>query len=413
MKINGYESQVCYYNRKFPALFTKAKNSEMYSSDGNKYIDFFAGAGALNYGHNNEYIKKAVCDYLNEDNIIQGFDLDTPAKASFIETFCNDILFPKGLNHKIQFCGPTGTNGVEAALKLAKKVTNRNTIFALSGGFHGMTFASLSVSGKRKQYRYSGDHSVLFFPPFIDTIEGYDAINHMEYSLKNGHSGVEIPAAIIIECVQAEGGVYPLPNEFLIRLRQLCDRYGIILIFDEIQVGCFRTGSFFSFENSGIIPDIVILSKSISGLGLPMSICLIKPQYDIWEPGEHNGTFRGNQLALVGAKAAIEYAKTIDIISLTNAHSHYVMDFLFNKIANIDKRINIRGRGMIWGVDFGCLGKKSFADHISYECFRNGLVIETCGEQNNVLKIMPPLTIDNDTLKRGLEIIYNTIRNSQ
>ncbi len=291
---NNYESNVRSYCRNFKDVFYKAKNAVIFDELGREYIDFFAGAGALNYGHNNEYIKDKVIAYLLEDGIIHGLDMHTVAKGEFIEKFIEGVLKPKGLDYKLQFCGPTGTNAVEAALKLARKVKNRTGIFSFMGGFHGMSLGSLSVTGNIQHRKGAGLplQNVTFMPYPYGFMKHFDTLDYMESVLNDPNSGIDVPAAVIVETVQAEGGIIVAPTEWLRRLRDLCNRYDILLICDEIQVGCGRTGSFFSFENAEIIPDMVVLSKSIGGYGLPMSLLLLKPELDIWKPGEHNGTFR-------------------------------------------------------------------------------------------------------------------------
>src|SRR3954447_14160051 len=280
------ESNVRSYCRSFPTTFTFAKGAWMWSAEGAPYLDFLAGAGALNYGHNHPVIKQAVIDYLMSDGVVQGLDLHTAAKERFLETLDRLILAPKGLDYKVQFTGPTGTNAVEAAFKVARKATGRTGIFAFAGGYHGHSLGSLAATANREHRAAAGvalDH-VTFMPfPFGATAD-IDTLNYLEAVLNDTHSGVELPAAIIVETVQGEGGVCIAPTPWLQRLRRICDMHDILLIIDDIQAGCGRTGSFFSFERAGIVPDIVTISKSISGYGLPMAIVLIKPELDVWEP---------------------------------------------------------------------------------------------------------------------------------
>ncbi|MXO80391.1 aminotransferase class III-fold pyridoxal phosphate-dependent enzyme, partial [Paenibacillus sp. OT2-17] len=338
------ESNVRSYCRSFPVVFNKAKNDVLYTEAGKGYIDFFAGAGALNYGHNNDFMKNRILDYLSSDRIMHGLDMYTTAKQEFIESFSERILQPKGLNYKLQFCGPTGTNAVEAALKLARKVKNRNGIFAFMGAFHGMSLGSLSITSNNSMRESAGvPLNNVTFIPYNSTFNGMDTILYMEQLLTDTHSGVEKPAAIILETVQAEGGIHIADTEWLRDLRQLCDDHDILLIVDDIQVGCGRVGSFFSFERAGIVPDMVVLSKSISGYGLPMSLLLLKPELDIWSPGEHNGTFRGNQLAFVGAKAALEFRDTVELEAQVKEKEAFVQQFLREHIQSIDPLIEIRG----------------------------------------------------------------------
>ncbi|MBW4550748.1 MAG: diaminobutyrate--2-oxoglutarate transaminase [Aphanocapsa sp. GSE-SYN-MK-11-07L] len=402
-----YESNVRSYCRNFPAVFHRAKGSIVYCESGKEYIDFLAGAGALNYGHNNDYIKQKVMSYLDADAITHGLDLHTAAKEKFLATFSENILIPRQLDYRIQCCGPTGTNAVEAALKLARKVKKRAGIFSFMGAYHGMTLGSLSVTGNTTIRAGMGGapHSVTFMPypyGFMDTI---DTIEYIEAVLSDVNSGIEKPAAIIFESVQAEGGVVVAPIEWMQRLRALCDRYDILLICDDIQVGCGRTGPFFSFERANIVPDLVVLSKSISGYGFPMSLLLIKPELDLWEPGEHTGTFRGYQLAFVGGTAALEYREVIELEKDVSIKEAYLKTFLEEKIASISTKIEIRGIGLIWGIDLENFGGASLAQRVASRCFELGLIVERVGRKDAVLKLLPPLTIEMSVLQTGCSIL--------
>jgi diaminobutyrate-2-oxoglutarate transaminase len=401
------ESNVRSYCRSFPTLFHRAKGAFIYSESGEAYIDFLAGAGALNYGHNNDYIKQKVISYLNADAIAHGLDFHTSAKEQFISKFTETVLTPKNLDYRLQFCGPTGTNAVEAALKLARKVKKRPGIFSFMGGYHGMTLGSLSISGNRdiKAGAFGTSNNVTFMPYPFGFMESFDTIEFIESVLNDVNSGVEKPAAIIFETVQAEGGVIVAPIEWMQRLRNLCDRHDILLICDDIQVGCGRTGPFFSFERANIIPDMVVLSKSIGGYGFPMSLLLLKPELDIWEPGEHNGTFRGNQLAFVGGTAALEYREIVNLEKEVKLKESFLHNLLMDKIVSISEKIKIRGTGLIWGIDISNFGDANLAKKITSRCFELGLIIEKAGRNNTVIKILPPLTIEMPILEQGCSII--------
>ncbi|MBE8987834.1 diaminobutyrate--2-oxoglutarate transaminase [Nostoc sp. LEGE 12450] len=401
------ESNVRSYCRSFPTLFHRAKGSFIYSESGEAYIDFLAGAGALNYGHNNDYIKQKVISYLDADAIAHGLDFHTSAKEQFISKLTETVLTPKNLDYRLQFCGPTGTNAVEAALKLARKVKQRPGIFSFMGAYHGMTLGSLAITGNRdiKAGAFGTSNNVTFMPYPFGFMESFDTVEFIESVLNDVNSGIEKPAAIIFETVQAEGGVVVAPIEWMQRLRNLCDRHDILLICDDIQVGCGRTGPFFSFERANIIPDMVILSKSIGGYGFPMSLLLLKPELDIWKPGEHNGTFRGNQLAFVGGTAALEYREIANLEQEVKLKESFLHNFLVSKIAVISDKIKIRGLGLIWGIDIANFADDELAKKITSRCFELGLIIEKAGRNNTVIKILPPLTIEIPTLEKGCFII--------
>ncbi|MDZ8079252.1 MAG: diaminobutyrate--2-oxoglutarate transaminase [Nostoc sp. DcaGUA01] len=401
------ESNVRSYCHNFPDIFHRAKGSIIYSESGKEYIDFFAGAGALNYGHNHDYIKQRVISYLDADGIAHGLDMYTSAKEKFLAKFDEVVLSSKKLDYRIQFCGPTGTNAVEAALKLARKVKKRSGIFSFMGAYHGMTLGSLSISGNIgiRAGAIGTSSNVTFMPYPYGFMESFDTIEYIESVLNDVNSGIEKPAAIIFETVQAEGGVIVAPIDWMQRLRKLCDENDILLICDDIQVGCGRTGSFFSFERADIVPDMVVLSKSISGYGFPMSLLLIKPEFDIWEPGEHNGTFRGNQLAFIGATAALEYRESYDFEQDVKAKELFLKNFLTREIGSISEKIAIRGIGMIWGIDVKNFGERTLSQRITSRCFELGLIIEKAGRNDSVIKILPPLIIDISTLEKGCSII--------
>ncbi len=405
--IEQYESEVRSYCRRFPAVFTKAKGAVMTDENGHRYIDFFDGAGALNYGHNHPKINRALIDYIESDGIMHGLDLTTEAKKDFIDAFENKILKPRGLDYKLMFCGATGTNSVEAALKLARKVKKRQNILAFSGAFHGMSLGSLAATTEAKARHGAGVPlgNVSFMPFPFGFNESFDTIAYIENVLNDDHSGVDYPAAVIVETVQAEGGICVADIEWLKRLRDLCDRHDMLLICDDIQVGCGRTGNFFSFERAGIVPDMVTLSKSISGSGLPMAMLLLKPEIDVFLPAEHNGTFRGNQLGFVGAKAAVDLVSDTDLLNEVKRKEALVNDYIDSKILPMDERVSHRGIGLIHGIDLSAFGIDGLADSVSKRCFEKGLIIELAGRKDSVIKLLPPLIIPDDELLQGLDII--------
>ncbi|MBQ1955093.1 MAG: aspartate aminotransferase family protein [Clostridia bacterium] len=404
-----YESEVRSYCRSFPTVFSKAKGSTLTDSEGRNYIDFFCGAGALNYGHNNDYIKRKVIEYMEADGVVHALDMYTEAKSDFIDFFQDKVLIPRGFDYKIQFPGPTGTNAVEAALKLARKVKHRSGVFALMGAFHGMTLGALALTtdaGSRGGAGVSlGD--VTHVPaPYM--FKGLDVIDYMQTLLDDDHSGVDKPAALVIETVQAEGGIYVFENEFLKGAEEFCRKNDILLIVDDIQVGCARTGTYFSFERAGIVPDMVILSKSIGGYGMPFSLVLLKPELDAWSPGEHNGTFRGYQPSIVAAKAGLEVMLNEKIEERVAHLGELFADFMEKEIKPLDPRLEIRGIGCIWGVDFAALGDDISAK-VMRKCFADGLIVERVGRKNSVVKLMPPLVIGEEELLEGLKILKNAI----
>lgn len=405
-----YESEVRSYCRNFPAVFTKAKGPVITAEDGKEYIDFFCGAGALNYGHNHDYIKSRIIEYLMEDGIIHSLDMFTAAKRDFIDFFETAILEPRGFNYKIQFPGPTGTNAVEAALKLARKVKGRNNIFAFMGAFHGMTLGSLSMTTDRDSRNGAGVvlTDVTHIPaPYM--FPEFDVIDYMQTLIDDDHSGVSKPAAVFIEPVQADGGIHVFSVEFLQRLREFCTKNDILLVCDDIQVGSARTGYYFSFERANIVPDIVTLSKSIGGYGMPFALVLFKPELDVWSPGEHNGTFRGSQLSIVAAKAGLELMLNEEVEANVRRKSTIIKEYL-DKIKDIHPDFDVRGIGFIWGVDCNKVKPDVISRAIVRECFDNGLIVERAGRNNDVVKLMPCLITDEETLRKGMEIFVKAVK---
>ncbi|MCA9033855.1 MAG: diaminobutyrate--2-oxoglutarate transaminase [Planctomycetaceae bacterium] len=398
------ESNVRGYCRSFPTVFQTASGATLTDEQGKSYIDFFAGAGALNYGHNPPAIRDRLIEYLRGDGVIHALDMSTTAKRQFLTTLDEVILAPRRMDYKVMFPGPTGTNAVEAALKLARKVTNRHNIISFTNGFHGMTLGSLALTGNASKRAGAGvPLNNVVHMPYCDYL-GLDAstTNALERYLEDTSSGVDIPAAFILETVQAEGGVNIASTQWLAEIQRLAKHYGILLIIDDIQVGCGRTGRFFSFEGMGLDPDIICLSKSLSGFGLPLAITLLKPEHDVFSPGEHNGTFRGHNAAFVTATAALDlYWKDHVLSSDVNRKAKLIREVLLN-IADEFDGSSVRGRGMIQGIEFECADT---ATEISRAAFQAGLIIETAGPRDEVLKVLPPLTIPDQQLLEGLQIV--------
>lgn len=402
------ESQVRSYIRSFPVIFERSKGAYLYDEQGKAYIDFFAGAGTLNYGHNHPKIIEAMIAYLQNDGILHGLDKATSAKKAFLQTLSETILEPRHMDYKVQFTGPTGTNAIESALKLARMVKGRSNVIAFTNAFHGLTMGSMAVTGNAfyRDEAFVNRANVSFMP-----FDGYfgeevDTSLYLRRFLEDGSSGVDLPAAIILETIQAEGGVNVARDEWLRSVEKVCRDFDILLIVDEIQVGNGRTGRFFSFEESGIRPDIITLSKSIGG-GLPLALVLLRPELDQWKPGEHTGTFRGNNLAFVAAKEALEYWSDSVLGEWVKHNSAILKEGLEALVqAFPELGMSARGRGLIYGLEIPLSG---MAKEVSANCFQKGLVIELAGASDTVLKFLPPLIIEEETLREGLGIIKEAI----
>lgn len=405
------ESEVRGYVRSFPVIFKHATGSTLVDEAGREYTDFFSGAGTLNYGHNNPLFKEKLIEYLHDDGVVHGLDMATSAKKEFLETLENVLLKPRNWEYTVQFTGPTGTNAVEAALKLARQVKGRQNVISFTHGFHGVSGGSLAVTANAK-FRAAAGVALgnTSFMPY----DGYfgaetDTIAYLDRMLSDSSSGMDHPAAVIVETVQGEGGVNVASSRWLKGLEKLCRRHDMLLIVDDIQVGCGRTGSFFSFEEAGIRPDIITLSKSLSGYGLPMSLVLFRPELDIWKPGAHSGTFRGNNLAFVTATAALKHYWADATMAGETVRKADVIQKSLKRIADAypDAGLTVRGRGLIQGLV--TKRQPELASLIAQKAFTHGLIIETSGAEDEVLKVLPALTIEDEQLHHGLAVIQRSV----
>jgi diaminobutyrate-2-oxoglutarate transaminase len=406
---DSMESSVRRYCVSFPATFSKARNAEIWDSKGKRFLDFFSGAGALNYGHNHPALKDELLKYIADDGISHSLDMATEAKESFIQTFFEGVLSPRGLAFRFLFPGPTGTNAVEAAFKTARKATGRSTIVALEGGFHGMTLGALAASSGDSARNGAGTELCFVIRlPFAPHKDAQDYAVERFFSLAQSTDTSERPAAIVVETVQIEGGVNVLHVECLQSIQRICKDFGVILIVDEIQTGCGRTGTFFSFERAGLDPDIVCLSKSLSGYGLPMSLVLIKEQLDCLSAGQHSGTFRGNNLAFITAARTLRFWREPDFLEGIERNGKIMESYAARIARNVHGATRgYRGLGMLIGIDCGA---PSRARKIMALAFRAGVLCETSGSQGQVLKIMPPLTIEENALREGLALIESCFK---
>lgn len=402
------ESDVRTYSRSMPRQFNRAENVWIYDDNGGRYLDFLSGCSSLNYGHNHPVLKQALLDYIAADGITHGLDMHTNAKARFLEALEEVIFQPRGLDYRVMFTGPTGTNAVEAAIKLARKVTGREMVIAFTNGFHGMTLGALACTGNAGK---RGGAGVPLSHVAHEPYDGYygpevDTAQLLDQRLSDPSSGLDAPAAILLETVQGEGGLNAASPEWLRAVAEVARKHGALLIVDDIQAGCGRTGSFFSFEGMGFTPDIVTLAKSISGMGLPFALTLFRPELDVWSPGEHNGTFRGNNHAFVTAAAALWHFWAGKGIEADIARRGELLKARLERIAG-KYGLATCGRGMMRGID---VGSGEIASAITGACFDKGLIIETSGAHDEIVKVLAPLVIDDDLLSAGLDILEGAVR---
>lgn len=405
------ESQVRSYSRNFPAIFNHAKGSWLTDGEGNKYLDFLMGCSVLNYGHNPDELKQALIDYIADDGITHSLDLYSEAKERFLFEFYDTILKPRELDYVLQFPGPTGANAVEAALKLARKVTGRRNVIAFTNGFHGVTLGALACTGNR-HHRAGGGVELdgvtrMPYDNYLD--QDFDSSAYLDRVLSDPSSGVDAPAAVIVECVQGEGGLNAASFDWLKKIEAVARKHGALLIVDDIQAGIGRCGTFFSFEPAGIKPDIVTMAKSVSGYGLPLALVLIDRKYDEWLPGEHNGTFRGNCHAFVTARAALEHFWRDDAFEKSIGRKAEILERGFRKIIedNPSLEIGLKGRGMMRGLE---MPSGDVAGKVIKKAFSKGLVIETSGPNDEVVKCLAALNISDEDLEKGLGILGEAVK---
>lgn len=403
----SFESNVASYCRAFPDQFARAKGSHLYDGKDRVFLDFLSGCGSLNYGHNEPHLQAALIDYIREDGVAMSLDLHTEAKERFCRAFESIILAPRGLNYRFMFTGPTGTNAVEAALKIARKTTGRRNVIAFTNAFHGCSLGALALTGSRS-HRGTGNpigDGVTRAPYEGYPAAGMDSADYLAQLLEDPSSGIDAPAAIILEAIQGEGGLNAASPEWLRKIQAIARRHGALLILDDIQAGCGRSGRFFAFEGAGILPDIVVMAKSLSGFGLPMSMVLLKPEYDVLSPGEHNGTFRGNNHAFVTAEAALRrFWQDTGFVTALEMKA----DWLTTALDLLGARFGLRrkGRGFMQGLAFP---RAEDALEVRRLAYTAGLIVECCGPHDEVLKLLPPLTATQSELNRAIEIITAAI----
>ncbi|HKL59224.1 MAG TPA: diaminobutyrate--2-oxoglutarate transaminase family protein [Sphaerochaeta sp.] len=428
---NRTESNARSYPRKFPIAIKKAKGSWIEDVQGNSYLDFLCGAGTLALGHNDEEVNQAMVDLITSGAPLHTLDLTTPTKDRFVETIFS--LLPQELqeNGKIQFCSPSGTDAVDAAIKLCKTATGRSSVIAFGGGYHGMGHGALALTGNlTAKNRVSGLMSDVHFMPYpysyrcpfgLGGEAGIDAAcAYFEKTLKDPESGITRPAAVILEPIQGEGGVIPAPAKFLQTVRRVTQELGIPMIVDEIQCGIGRSGKFFAFEHAGITPDVILASKAIGG-SQPMSVVIYHKDLDLWETGAHAGTFRGNQLAMAAGTVVMKRVSDKNFLSEVTAKGNIIVE----KLEALKKEISIigdiRAKGLMIGIEFvdpngsmDALGSLppsgTIAAKIQKECFEHHLIMEKGGRYGSVMRCLCALNVTNEEIDIMLATFESAIR---
>ena len=397
---DALESNVRYYCRRWPAVFSSASGSVITDEDGVEYLDFFAGAGALSYGHNNPLFVDVAIEHLRSGRLLHSLDTFTPEKRTFLETIERTILQPRQLDMVVQTVGPTGATAVEAALQLAQRLTGHRGVVGFAGGYHGMSYRAASISDSMAGRETSAHLKDFVALPYVQHVTEQD-IELLESTLRSTVNGQPI-GVVIIEPTQGEGGARAFDPAYLAAIRRVTRDLGILVIADEIQAGVGRTGPFFSFEGSQLDPDIICVSKSISGLGLPMAINLVRRSLDTWNPGEFSGTFRGNNLAFATSAVMMSHywsdstlEKNTELFATTVRTALESMSDSFGA-----GRFSVRGNGLLCGL---AVGDTDVAAAISRHAFERGLIVETCGPGDTIVKLLTPLVIEPAQLDTGLE----------
>jgi len=416
-----WESNARTYPRHLPIAIEEAAGPLVRDLDGNVFIDFLAGAGVLSLGHNHPELVSVVAQQLTK--YTHGLDFPTPAKDAFTQAQLS--MLPPAMRDrmKIHFCGPTGANAVDAALKLCKIATGRGDIISFQGGFHGSSHAAMAVTGlvEQKGPVPNGVPGVHFFPfsycsrcPLGLTPDtcATSCATYLERTLKDSNGGVPLPAAVIMELIQGEGGVIPGTLEFVRRVREVTRELGIPLIVDEVQTGCGRTGTWFAFEQYGIEPDVIVASKALSGIGAPVAIIIYDEKLDVWAPGAHTGTFRGNQLAFAAGTEAVRIVRRDDVLGNVRRRGEQVDDLLAPLQGN-PWVWEVRGRGLMWGIELAdpATGRPAgeLARAVQAEALRRGLIVECGGRDDAVVRLLPPLNVTAGIVDTACRILVSVI----
>ena len=428
---NDTESSARSYPRKFPFALSKAKGSWVEDVEGNRYLDFLCGAGTLALGHNDDEVNKAMIELISSGAPLHTLDLTTPVKDRFVETVISILPEEMRGNVKIQFCSPSGTDATDAAIKLCKTATGRGSVIAFSGGYHGMGHGALSLTGnlnaKMKVQNLMPEVQFMPYPnsyrcPFgLGGEAGTDAAcAYFERMLKDPESGVTPPAAVIIEPIQGEGGVIPAPRKFMQTIRRVTKELGIPMIVDEIQCGIGRSGQMFAFEESGIIPDVILMSKAIGG-SQPMSVVVYNKELDKWTAGAHAGTFRGNQLAMAAGTVVLRRVSDPAFLASVREKGVYITEALNQLKKEVSIIGDIRGRGLMIGIEFiDPDGKKDIMGHpeasgiiaaeVQKRCFEHKLVMEKGGRNGSVMRCLCALNVSKEDINTMLGIFSSVVK---
>jgi len=421
---SSHEGGVVSYPHGVPMAIQRARGATLEDVDGNVYIDFFGGAGVMNVGHSNPTVIQAVVEQIGV--LTHSLDFPNPSRRRLVDVLGG--LLPAALS-RVSFGGPTGSDAVESAMKLAKYNTKRHSMIAFEGSYHGMTAGALSLTSGR-DFRepflpllpevHFVPYAYCYRCPFKKTPERCDleCAQYLEHVIEDPHSGVATPAAVIVEPIQGEGGTIVPPEGFVPAIRKICDQHEIVMIADEVQAGFCRTGKMFSFEHTGTVPDIAVMSKALGGIGLPIAGIAYKEHLNTWPAGTHIGTFRGNVLAYAAGAAALEFMVGTSLAQHALTLGERMLSLL--KTLEQDSEIvgEVRGKGLMLGVEFvRDRGTKEAAPELAQKvrtaCHRRGLVIEIGGHYDNVARFLPPLVLTEDLSRKGLDVFADAVKEAE
>lgn len=417
---SALEGNIVSYPRSAPIAIDRAKGAIVEDVDGNMFIDFFSGAAVLNVGHCNPYVLRYVRE--QQDKLVHALDFPTENKLTLIRKILDRLPAGSRDEFKVSFCGPSGSDAVEAAIKLAKLKTGRDGIIAFHGSYHGMTSGALSVTSNVKLRKANSllpnihyiPYSYCYRCPFNKDARscGFDCAEYLRYILENPHSGIVKPAAIIIEPIQGEGGTIIPKAGFLERLVKIAADNDVLVIFDEIQCGFFRTGDFWGFEESNVLPDIITMSKGLGGVGFPISAIIYNKKIEAWGPGDHIGTFRGNQVSIAAGNGAFDFVEDYEVAR----HTREMGEYLLVRLEALKKGFpfigEVRGKGLMIGIEYvkdpvSRTPDPQIVRKIRGLCFKNGLLFETGGHYDNVIRLLPPLIVTREIIDNALRIFEN------
>jgi diaminobutyrate-2-oxoglutarate transaminase len=417
------EGSIVSYPRAMPLAIRRARGAVIEDADGNLFLDFMASAGVVNLGHCNPDLLERVHSQANE--LVHALDFPTETKLDAIDSILDHLPPELRPRFKVAFVGPTGADAVDAAVKLAKMKTGRDTVVAFTGAYHGISTGTVALTSNVRYRMTRSSIANVHFAPFPYCYRcpmgkapescGIDCFDRLREMVENSHSGVELPAAIILEPIQGEGGCIPTPDGYLERVIELAQKHGIVVIFDEIQAGFFRSGRFLSFLHGKAVPDVITLSKGIGGVGLPLAGLLYKREIEAWRSGDHIGTFRGNALALAACKAAFDFADKHQVAAHVEELGRYLTDELQRALGHSAHVGEIRGKGLMIGIEVvrDRESREPFAELVAAvrrECFKHGLLFEVGGHYANVIRLIPPLVVTRPIADDAVSILAGAFR---